>query len=63
MEAISFILLMFGVFFIGFSMILKTNNISSSIFFKVIPFFGGCFNIFVAFYLLGWISINISIME
>jgi hypothetical protein len=44
-------------------MILKTNNISSSIFFKVIPFFGGCFNIFVAFYLLGWISINISIME
>jgi len=57
MNVLLWILFSFGIFFIGFSLIVKTKNIAPSILFKVIPFFGGCLNVVVALHHLEIITI------
>lgn len=51
------ILMICGVFWVGYSFITYTNNIKSSIIFKVIPFFTGFLTILCAMNLFGWVNI------
>lgn len=58
MEFLFYSLFIFGIFFIFMSLITKTKNLISSIYFKVMPFFAGVNCIVVALYNLGIIEIT-----
>ena len=51
------ILMICGIFWVGYSFITYTNNIKSSIIFKVVPFFTGFLTILCAMNLFGWVNI------
>ena len=51
------IMMVCGVFWIAFSLIINTKNFASAIYFKVIPFFTGLAVIMCAMDLLGWVNI------
>lgn len=51
------ILMICGAYWIFFSLINHTNNVKSSIIYKVIPFFTGLANIVCAADMFGWVSI------
>ncbi len=58
MDICSIISLITGLYLIISALALNTKNFSSSLVFKIIPFFLGCGCIFVALKLLNVISIN-----
>jgi hypothetical protein len=58
MSIFEYILIGIGVWHVISSFICHTSNAKSSLMFKVIPFFGGCFCIFYALYVSGVISIR-----
>lgn len=51
------ILMVCGIFWIIFSLIINTKNVQSAIFFKVIPFFSGIATIMCAMQLTGLLKI------
>lgn len=49
-------LMICGVFWIAFSLVVRTKNFISALCFKVIPFFTGLAVILCAMNLLGWVN-------
>lgn len=53
------VLLIIGVLFIAFGMILNASNIQSKLVFKVFPLFSGVYVAGYAIMQLGWITLNV----
>ena len=58
MNILDIILLIVGVFQIIFSFINMTSNIKSSIIYRVIPFFSGCYCVFYSVLNSGMIKLS-----